>query len=99
MEVKFKIIEVNEIETKEGRKFKAYKTIAKGGRKMDVRFVQKANNVPDEPCVIVVDEDNANVDTTRQYPILWIKDVLRIEPFERKSNLSDFFDSSEENQA
>ena len=92
MERKFKIIEVNEITTKDGKKFKAYKTIGKGGRKMDVRFVRDCNNVPTEPCVVVVNEENCNVDTTRQYPILWIKSVERIEGFERKNNTSDYFD-------
>ena len=93
MERKFKIIEVNEITTKDGKKFKAYKTIGKGGRKMDVRFVRDCNNVPTEPCVVVVNEENCNVDTTRQYPILWIKSVERIEGFERKNNLADYFDA------
>lgn len=93
MERKFKIIEVNEITTKDGKKFKAYKTIGKGGRKMDVRFVRDCNNVPTEPCVVVVNEENCNVDTTRQYPILWVKNVERIEGFERKNNMSDYFDA------
>lgn len=93
MERKFKIIEVKEITTRDGKKFKAYKTIGKGGRKMDVRFVRDCNNVPTEPCVVVVNEENCNVDTTRQYPILWIKSVERIEGFERKNNTSDYFDA------
>lgn len=93
METKFKIIEVKEITTKDGKKFKAYKTIGKGGRKLDVRFVQSCSNVPTEPCTIVCNEDDCNVDTTRQYPILWIKDVIRLEAFERKNNLSEFFDT------
>ena len=93
MERKFKIIEVNEITTKDGKKFKAYKTIGKGGRKMDVRFVRDCNNVPTEPCVVVVNDENCNVDTTRQYPILWIKNVERIEGFEHKNNTSDYFDA------
>lgn len=90
--VKFKIIEVKEITTKDGQKFNAYKTIGKGGRKMDVRFVRTAKNIPTEPCVIVVDGANANVDNTRQYPILWIKDVEGIEEFERKNTLGEYFD-------
>ena len=83
MERKFKIIEVNEITTKDGKKFKAYKTIGKGGRKMDVRFVRDCNNVPTEPCVVVVNEENCNVDTTSQYRIMWIKSVERIVCFGR----------------
>ena len=94
-ERKFKIIEVNEITTKDGKKFNAYKTLANGGRKMDVRFVRNCKNIPTEPCVIVCEEDKCNVDTTRQYPILWIKDVVRIEEFERKNNVSEYFDSVE----
>ena len=93
MERKFKIIEVNDITTKDGKKFKAYKTIGKGGRKMDVRFVRDCINVPTEPCVVVVNEENCNVDTTRQYPILWIKSVERIDGFQRKNNMSDYFDA------
>ena len=94
-ERKFKIIEVSDISTKDGKKFNAYKTLANGGRKMDVRFVRDCPNVPTAPCTIVCDEEQCNVDTTRQYPILWIKSVIRIEPFERKNNISDYFDSEE----
>lgn len=90
-ERKFKIIEINDISTPDGKKFKGYKTIANGGRKMDVRFVRDCKIVPVEPCVIVCDENDCNVDTTRRYPILWVKNVLRLEPFERKNNLNDFF--------
>lgn len=93
-ERKFKIIEINDITTTDGKKFKAYKTLANGGRKMDVRFVRECKNVPTENCVIVCDENDCNVDTTRRYPILWVKNVLRIEPFERKNNLNDFFSES-----
>lgn len=94
MERKFKIVEVNEITAKNGNKFKAYKTIGKGGKKIDVRFVRDCANIPLEPCVIVVDDHDCNVDTTRQYPILWVKDIIRIEDFERKNNVAEFFDDS-----
>ena len=89
---KFKIIEVKEISTPDGKKFNAYKTLASGGRKMDVRFVRNCKNIPTAPCVIVCNDDQCNVDTTRQYPILWVKNVERIEEFERKNNVSHFFD-------
>ena len=94
MERKFKIIEVNAITAKNGNNFKAYKTIGKGGKKLDVRFVRECQNIPLEPCVIVVDDNNCNVDTTRQYPILWVKDIIRIEDFERKNNVAEFFDDT-----
>lgn len=96
-ELKFKIIEVKEVSIPErGLKFNAYKTVGKGGRKMDVRFVRGCTNVPTEPCTIVVDAENCNVDVTRQYPVLWVKDVLRIEETVRKSNVSEFFDFDDE---
>ncbi len=95
-ERKFKIIEVSEITTKDGKKFNAYKTLANGGRKMDVRFVRNCKNIPTKPCVIVCEEGQCNVDTTRQYPILWIKDVVRIEETQRTNNVSKYFDSDED---
>ena len=94
--MKFKIIEVREITAKNGNKFLAYKTVGKGGRKMDVRFTRECHNVPRETCTVVVARENCNVDTTRLYPILWIKDVERIEEIERKNNVDDFFGDVEE---
>ena len=95
-EVKFNIIEVKDINIPEKNlKFKAYKTVGKNGRKMDVRFVRNCSNVPEEPCTIVCNAEDCNVDTTRLYPILWVKNVLRIEHTERKSNLKDFFEVGE----
>lgn len=91
-EKKFKIISVSEITTKDGKKFNAFKTLTKDGKKMDCRFVRTCTNIPKEPCVIVVASENANVDNTRQYPILWVKDIIRIEPFEKTSNLDEYFD-------
>lgn len=88
----FKIIEVKEITAKNGNKFLAYKTIGKGGRKMDVRFTRGCAKIPTEPCLIEVLEGNANVDTTRQYPILWVKEVEEIKPFTHNDNVADYFD-------
>lgn len=93
MELKIRIIEVKDVKLKDGRTFKAYKTVGKNGRKMDARFVQGCTNVPTEPCFIYVDDNECNVDTTRQYPILWVKNVLRTESFTRKSNVTEFFDT------
>ena len=92
MERKFRITEVKEITTQDGKKFNAYKTIAKNGKKMDVRFTRDVKNTPTQPCMIVCNEEDANVDVSRQYPILWIKNIIRTEDYEKKSNLSDYFD-------
>ena len=96
MKIKVKIIEAKEITTQEGRKFLAFKTVDKAGKKMDVRFTKECRNVPRETCCIIVDDSNANVDTARQFPCLWVKDVERIEPLERKSNMANFFDPDDE---
>lgn len=92
MERTFKIIEVKEITTSDGKKFNAFKTIGKNGKKLDVRFVRTCKNIPTEPCNIIVDDTKCNVDNTRQYPVLWIKDVERIEELEKNNNINDFFD-------
>lgn len=90
-EVKFSVCEVKEIESN-GKKFKAFKVLAKNGRKLDCRFVQGCHNIPEIPCTIVVNEEDCNVDTSRLYPILWVKDVVRLEERQRKSNLANYFD-------
>ena len=95
MSKEIKIIEVKEINAN-GKKFLAYKTIDKNGKKMDVRFTRECLNKPTEACIITVDDNAANVDTNRQYPVLWIKSVLSSRPFERKNNLDEFFDDHSE---
>ena len=87
----FKIIEVNDITTKDGKKFKGYKTIDKNGRKMDVRFTRECQNIPAEPCIICVEDNDCNVDTNRQYPVLWIKNVVSTREFTRRNTVADFF--------
>lgn len=95
MKINVKIIDVKEVTPKSGQKFNAFKTVDKNGKKMDVKFTRDCRNVPTEPCEIVVDDSAANVDTNRQYPCLWIKDVLEIKPLPRKSNMAEFFDIDE----
>ena len=91
---KFKVIEVKEVTCKTGNKFIAYKTLTKGNRKIDLRFRKEipSDQLPKEPCYIIVDDDKCNVDTTRLHPILWIKEIVAIEPFEYNNNIDDFFD-------
>ena len=96
MKINIKIIEAKEITPANGRKFMAFKTVDKNGKKMDVKFTRDCKNVPSECCELIVDASQANVDTNRQYPCLWIKEVLEIKPLERKSNMADFFDTDED---
>lgn len=93
-EVKFIVAKVEPID-RNGMKFNAYRVVSKGGRLMDCRFVKGCQNVPEKPCVIVCNEDDCNVDTTRMYPILWVKNIIRIEERERTSNVGQFFDPVE----
>lgn len=85
-----KVVKVTPIETKDGKKFTAYKTVGKDGKLLDLRFRRDVTNTPTEPCVIVVADGNANVDTTRQYPVVWVNEIEEIKPLERKSNIDEF---------
>jgi len=90
--VRIKVIEVKEVVATDGKKFTAYKTVGKGNRKMDLRFVRGCSNIPDHPCTIIVNDEDANVDNTRQYPIVWVKNIQSTEEFTRKSNIAEYFD-------
>lgn len=89
----FRIAKVEEIKQANGNTFTAFKVRAKGNRLMDCRFVRTCKNVPTEVCDIVVKEENANVDNSRMYPILWIKEVEEIRPVVKTSNLDNYFDA------
>ena len=92
-EIKIKIIEVKEVTAREsGNKFLTYKTVDKKGKKLDVRFTAACSIKPKEACFVICDENDANVDTSRQYPCLWIKEVIRTEPIVKRSNVSDYID-------
>lgn len=88
-----RIVEVKEMKAHDGRKFPVYKAMAKNGKLMDVRFTQACTGEkPVEPCIIVVPKDQCSVDKRSYYPALWIKEVVECKPFERKSNVDDYFD-------
>ena len=96
-ELKIKIIEVKDVTLQDGKKFKAYKTVDKNGKKMDVRFTRDVHNLPTEACTIVVSPDRCNVATNRMYPILWVQEIIRIEETERKpSNVFEYFDNEQD---
>ena len=72
--------------------FLAYHAVDKNGRLIDVKFVKGCQNVPTEPCIIVVRTDNMNVDTRRRYPCLWVKNVEQIKPVVyNNSSLDEYF--------
>lgn len=96
MDINIKIIEVKEITTKTGQKFNAYKTVDKRGKKMDVRFTRDVTNPPTAPCTLIVEDTKCNVATNRQYPILWIQAIKGIAEATYRSNVSDYFGDSTE---
>lgn len=95
-EIKIRVIEVKEVTTKNGNKFNAYKTVDKRGKKLDLRFTKEVTLLPKMPCTIIVDDDKCNVSTNREYPILWVQEVKRIEESQRKSNVSDYIGDYDE---
>lgn len=94
-ELKIKVVEVRDVETQSGNKFKAYKTVDKNGKTMDLKFRRDAKNVPQERCWIYVDADKCNVTKNTEYPCCWVNTVNRIEPLEVKINAEDYFDAAD----
>lgn len=102
-EVKIEVVEVRDVKLESGRSFKAYKTIPSGGKykgeKVDLKFVQGAENVPQERCYIYVDSDQYNLSERGRYPVYWVKTVKRIEPFKAKADDKDDFTAVDEESA
>ena len=94
-EVKIEVVEVKDVKLEGGRSFKAYKTIPSGGKykgaKVDLKFVQGAENIPQDRCYIYVDSDQYNLSERGRYPVYWVKTVKRIEPFKAKESDKDDF--------
>lgn len=99
-EVKIEVVEVKDVKLEGGRSFKAYKTIPSGGKykgeKVDLKFVQGAENVPQERCYIYVDSDQYNLSERGRWPVYWVKTVKRIEPFKAKEDDKDDFTAVDE---
>ena len=83
METRRFMIKVTEKTTTDGaKKFKTYKTFSKNGRPTEVKFKQCVNPLPQEDCVIECKEDAVNLNTSGQYPVLWVSAIERIIPRE-----------------
>ena len=91
-DVKVRVTEVKPITTKDGKKFTAYKVLTKQGKIIDCKFVKEVDNLPTEPCILVIEEDKCNVSTNTQYPVLWVKEVKEILPIVKTTNASNYFD-------
>lgn len=69
---------VKEFETKEGKKFNAFKAVQKNGKLIDLKFQRVVKNLPEQNCIIKVLPENINLDKTRQFPALWCKKIEEI---------------------
>ena len=94
---KFKI-RVTPKKTADGRSFNTFKTFSKNGRSIEVKFNKEVNNRPEKDCVISVLEDNAHLNDSGEYPVLWIKKIESIEDNASanaeasKAKLAQYFD-------
>lgn len=95
-EVKIKVVEVKDVKLQDGRTFKAYRGALKDGTVMDLKFRQDAQNKPSDRCWIYVSEGNFNVSRRKEYPVIWVTTVNRIEPLASKSSDAELFYSADE---
>ena len=61
--------------TKAGEEFLAFSTVAKDGKRYDVRFKKSAQSVPQKSCICYVKLENISIDTRSQYPRIWVAEV------------------------
>lgn len=91
-------IKVAEKTTSDGKKkFLTYKTTSKNGRLIDVKFRQTCGSAPTTNCIVIVDEDKCHLNTSNEYPVLWIEEIVEIKSIAEASaesnrkRLNDFF--------
>lgn len=78
METKKLKVRVTERTTKEGRKFNTYTTFSKNGRKTELKFRKDVKVLPEKDCYIEVAVEAMNLNTSGEYPVLWVEDVIAI---------------------
>lgn len=78
METKKIKVRVTERKTKDGRTFKVFHTFSKNGRRTEVKFRKTVKQIPEKDCYIVVDVEAMNLNTSGEYPVLWVQDVVSI---------------------
>lgn len=88
---------------KDGRSFNVFNTYSKNGRKTELKFRKEVKNTPEKKCYIIVDVDKVSVNTSGEYPVVWVHEILEILDMEeanaeynRKKVLDYFGDGSEE---
>ena len=79
MEVKKLKIKVAQRKTADGRTFNTFKTFSKNGVGTEVKFRKAVKELPEKDCYIVVDVDKAHLNTSGEYPVLWVEAIESIE--------------------
>lgn len=87
-----KVIVREKKETQE--KFNVYQALTKNGRWMDLRFTKDVpeNTRPVHPCILFVEDENISVDRQMKYPVCWVSKIAKIEEFDKKQDVSKYFD-------
>ena len=71
---------VEEKTTQDGRKFTAYKTVTKNGRKITCKFRKDVKDLPTENALVTVSIDAMNMQKDSEYPTLWVSAIESWEP-------------------
>lgn len=101
METKKIKVTVTPKKTADGRSFNTYKTYSKNGRAIDLKFRKDVKNVPDKNCFIVCNVDDMSLNTSGEYPVLWVRAIAEIVDLEsemaesNRKKLDDFFGSDD----
>lgn len=95
-ERRIKVIEVKEVKLESGHKFNAFTGVDKSGKKITIKFRRDCKNVPEKPCCVIVDDNDFNLDTSRQYPCIWVNKILRTEELyeARQNKHADMFEDA-----
>ena len=65
-------IEVKKVKTADGKTFNAYKTPI-GKLNMDVKFTKDSGKEPKKSGYFEFDVEDINLNTTKDYPCLWVR--------------------------
>ena len=80
METKKIKIVVTEKTTTDGRKkFNTYHTYSKNDRRTEVKFTKDVKELPSKTCYAVINIEDMNLNTSGEFPILWVKGVVSYE--------------------
>ena len=80
-------VKVKQIITKDGRSFKAYETVGKGGIRINVKFRKDVKNLPSEDGYIIVPLEKMNYAKNTIYPTIWVQDVINVIPLETEKQV------------